>query len=51
MMVHKVYGNGALCKRTYRLAGDILTLDEDMVTCETCLDAMNERCDIDEGLV
>lgn len=43
MMVHMVSGNGALCKRTYRLAGDILTLDEGMVTCEACLGTMNER--------
>ena len=48
MMIHMVSRNGALCKRTYRLAGDILPLDKNMVTCETCLDAMNERCDIDE---
>ena len=45
MMIHMVSGNGALCKRTYRLAGDILSLDKNMVT---CLDAMNERCNIDE---
>ena len=48
MMTHMVSENGALCGRTYRLAGDILTLDKKMVTCETCLDTMNERCDIYE---
>ena len=40
MMTHKATLNGALCKRTYRLAGDILTLDDGMVTCETCLELM-----------
>ena len=41
MMTHKVCANGALCGRTYRMAGDILTGDDDMVTCETCLELMD----------
>ena len=48
MMIHMASGNGALCKRTYRLAGDMLSLDKNMVTCETCLELMNECCDNDK---
>lgn len=41
MMTHKASKSGALCQRTYRLAGDILTLDDAMVTCETCLELVD----------
>lgn len=43
--------NGALCKRTYRLAGDILSLDSSMVTCETCLALMDEGHGADDCLI
>lgn len=41
MVVHKATVNGALCQRSYRIAGDILTLDDRMVTCEACLELMD----------
>lgn len=40
MVIHKVFKNGALCGRGREYAC-ILTEDDNMVTCPTCLELMD----------